>query len=427
MQAAQPARSTADVDVAKPAAGLGAIGPGLVFALSVIGAGDLVSNVAAGATYGYALIWALALALVFRFVWLNTSAKYVLVTGESLLQGYGRLSNTLVWVVFGALLMVRHLSNMYKVVLMGTAMSLLVPLPTPWSVPIWSMCLVALAGSMILWGGYNVIERGLKFLAVVMGAALVTAVVLARPQPLEVLKGALIPTLPGDQGIYTAVLLLTALIGTEAGSLTNVSYSYFLQKKGWSGVAALKRQRIDLLVSIGCIFTMGVLLQVAAASSLRPLGIIPQNTDDLVPIFSSTLGAAGRVIFSFGLVAVAFSGFIGGTTGYALIGSDICATRFKSVRRETIYRALVVFWVVSPLYVLFLTVRPVWLVLIVNSLFLVLIPVLALALLRLTNSRERMGVYANGWQTKAVMAVLIFVSLYLTCRSAGEWAARFLG
>lgn len=425
MQAAQFARSSEDLQQNPPATGIGTIGPGLVFALSVIGAGDLVSNVAAGAAYGYALIWALAVALVFRFVWLNTSAKYVLVTGESLLRGYGRLSMALVWVVFAALLMVRHLSNMYKVVLMGTAMHLLIPLPTRWSAPVWSVGLVAAAGAMILWGGYTAVERWLKFMAAAMGAALITVVVLSRPQPLEVVKGALIPTLPGDTGIYTAVLLLTALIGTEAGSLTNVSYSYFLQKKGWSGIRALKQQRFDLLISIACIFGMGVLLQTAAASSLRPLGIVPQSTNELVPVFSSTLGEAGRVIFSFGLVAVAFSGFIGGTTGYALIGSDICSTYLKSSpRRETMFRVLTIFWVVSPLYVLFVNVRPVWLVLTVNSLFVVLIPVLALALLRLTNNRERMGEHANGWGTRAVMSLLILVALYLTVRSGIEWFAR---
>jgi Mn2+/Fe2+ NRAMP family transporter len=57
----------------------------------------------------------------------------------------------------------------------------------------------------------------------------------------------------------------------------------------------------------------------------------------------------------------------------------------------------------------------------------VLIPVLAVALLRLTNSRETMGEHVNGWGTKLVMCVLILVSLYLTFRSAIEWFARLRG
>ncbi|MEE8162008.1 MAG: Mn2+/Fe2+ transporter, partial [Acidobacteriota bacterium] len=67
------------------------VGPGFVYVLTILGTGDLITNSAAGAGYGYALIWALGLTLVFRYVWVNTSAKYVLVTGESLMQGYARL------------------------------------------------------------------------------------------------------------------------------------------------------------------------------------------------------------------------------------------------------------------------------------------------------------------------------------------------
>ena len=66
------------------------IGPGFVYVLTVMGAGDIVSNVTAGASYGYHLIWALGMTLVFRFVWVNASAKYVLVTGENKFSGTGR-------------------------------------------------------------------------------------------------------------------------------------------------------------------------------------------------------------------------------------------------------------------------------------------------------------------------------------------------
>ena len=75
------------------------LGPGFVYALTVLGTGDLVSNSAAGAGYGYSLIWAVALTLVFRFAWINVSAKYVLVTGESLIQGYARLGRWVVWLI----------------------------------------------------------------------------------------------------------------------------------------------------------------------------------------------------------------------------------------------------------------------------------------------------------------------------------------
>ena len=66
---------------------MGSVGPGLVYVLAVLGAGDIVSNSTAGAGYRYSLIWVLGITMVFRFVWVNTSAKYVLVTGEKPADG----------------------------------------------------------------------------------------------------------------------------------------------------------------------------------------------------------------------------------------------------------------------------------------------------------------------------------------------------
>src|SRR5690606_6996638 len=42
-------------------------GPGIVLVLTWLGAGDLVDNAMAGAHYGYALMWGLALALLVRY------------------------------------------------------------------------------------------------------------------------------------------------------------------------------------------------------------------------------------------------------------------------------------------------------------------------------------------------------------------------
>ena len=282
-------------------------GPGLVFVLTVVGPADLVSNTTVGATFGCALIWVLALTVVCRFVWLNTSAKYVMVTGESLLGGFGRLGTGLVWVVLVALILVRHFSNLYKVVLIGSTVNFLAPLPTSFSSTIWSLLFTLLGFGMAFWGGYPLLERYFKVLIAMMGGGLVLAAVLSGPKPAEILQGALIPTLPGSQGLYSSILLLTALMGTGAGSLTNVTYSYYLHQKGWRDVSFLQRQRSDLILSACAIFAMRALTQVAAAGTLHPLGISPEGAEHLVQVFSQTLGRPGKLIFGFGLWAAAFA------------------------------------------------------------------------------------------------------------------------
>ena len=55
-----------------------ALGPGILVAMAWLSAGDLVSASVSGSTYGYALIWALVLALFARFFFVPAIGKYVL-------------------------------------------------------------------------------------------------------------------------------------------------------------------------------------------------------------------------------------------------------------------------------------------------------------------------------------------------------------
>jgi Mn2+/Fe2+ NRAMP family transporter len=411
------------------------LGPGLVYVLTVMGAGDIVSNSAAGADYQYALIWALGVTLIFRYIWVGASAKYVLVTGETLLQGYGRLGNWLIWIVLAALLVFRHFYNLYLIVLLGTTWDLLFHLPTNWSSAIWSVFFSGAGFVMMVWGGYPILEYFCKVLVAAKGISLIIAAVLSHPDPAGILKGAFVPTIPGSTGFYSSLLVLMALIGTEAGSMTNLTYPYFMFEKGWRDVSYIKQQRFDLGFGVACIFVMGALLQIAAAGTVHPLGVKLEGPEQLVQIFSQSLGLAGLLIFALGLWGAAFSTYVGATTGYALIMTDLCRryiprlkkpidgeSKRANTKNDPIYRWSIVFWSFSPLYILLVQARPVWLVLTVSSMVVVVIPALALPLLRLTNDRKLMGKYTNGWFTNIVLMMLIVVSLYFTYKNGlGVW------
>jgi Mn2+/Fe2+ NRAMP family transporter len=398
--------------------------------LSAIGPGDLVTNSAAGATYGYTLIWVLGISLVFRAAWLSVSAKYVLVTGESLIQGYARVGRWLVWTVFVAALLIGHLSNLYMIVFIGNAAHMLLPLPFSWSAALWSVFFVAVGFLLIFRGGYRGVERVCQGLVVVLGASLLGAALMSRPDPQAIVKGMLIPSLPFSDGLYSTILILTAIIGTEAGSLTNIIYAYFIYEKRWTKPVFLRRQRLDLVFSIACIFFMGALIQIAAAGTLNKLGIDFESVQDLGVIYAETQGNVGLIIFAVGFWALAFSSFVGLTMGKALIVEDIYY-RFISrnngktgtdySRKQSLaFRVTIAFYVFTPLWILFVDAQPVLLTLVVSSLLLVATPVLAYGLLRFTNDREIMGDYRNRWYTNAVLCLLILVAVFISYRNGLE-------
>jgi len=406
---------------------LASIGPGFVYVLTVMGAGDIVSNATAGASYGYHLIWALGMTLVFRFVWVNASAKYVLVTGETLLAGYGRVGSWVPWLFLIAIVPVRHLSNLYAILMIGSSADLLFPLPTQWSPAIWGILFTLIGFGMTCWGGYPVVENFCKALVGILGASLLTAAVMSNPDPARILSGTFIPSIPQAQGLYSAVLIVMALIGTEVGSVANMMYAYFVHEKGWRDVSYLKRQRLDLITGVVAMFIMGSLLQIAAAGIIHPLGINVENSGDLARIFSETQGTVGLIIFGLGLWGASFSTLVGGNTGGSLMFTDVCRTfipQFKNLdrskeeydaKKDPIYRWALFFWMFSPLYIVFTGVGPVWLVLMVNAVYVFLIPVLVLPLLVITNDKNLMGKYRNGWFTNSIMIMLVVVTIYFTC------------
>ena len=405
------------------------MGPGFVYILTVLGAGDLVTNSAAGAGYGYALIWTVAVGMMLRFVWVNVSAKYVLVTGETLIQGYARVGQWVVWLILISMIILVHFYNMYMILMSGNAIHVLFPLPTEWSSSIWSLFFALVAFVMAYWGGYQAIEFFCKILVGMMGGALILVAFLSHPDPAQIARGLFIPTIPGSQGLYEARFMLMALIGTMTGSIINLTYAYFIYEKGWRDISYLKTQRFDLIFGVSCMFVMGVLLQIAAAATGHPLGLELKDASDMVRIFSEVQGVIGMIVFSLGLWGAAFSTLIGTTVGCSLIIADL----FRFVTKKTeegkkgspqyqrVYRTCVIFWSFSPLYVLLTGVSPVWLTLAVSALVVLLIPVLTPVLMKITSDKSLMGEYRNSWLTNAIMVFLVLTALYVTYVNLAAW------
>ena len=69
---------------------LAMLGPGLAIAATGVGAGDMVAATAAGARYGYAVVWAAAVGALLKFVLNEGVARWQLATGTTLLEGWVR-------------------------------------------------------------------------------------------------------------------------------------------------------------------------------------------------------------------------------------------------------------------------------------------------------------------------------------------------
>ena len=90
-------------------------GPGIVIVLTWLGAGDVVDMGAAGANYGYALIWVFVVAILFRFLFVSLIVRYHLCNqhGEGVLDGLARLHPIYAPVLFFAAIVMGHVYGSY--------------------------------------------------------------------------------------------------------------------------------------------------------------------------------------------------------------------------------------------------------------------------------------------------------------------------
>jgi Mn2+/Fe2+ NRAMP family transporter len=406
-----------------------AFGPGLVHLLGTVGPNDLIFNSLVAANYGYSLLWALIPAYTLHFFIAEASSRYVLTTGESIVEGLARLGRPVMIVLAGAIVFRRHLNNLFPVPLMGQSLDMLVPLPVGHSALVWSLVSTAAAFALMASGGYAGVERRAKGLVVLLMASFVMVAVMARPAPSAIVAGLFAPTWPGAD----AVVLLMALAASSVGSINHLKYPAFVFEKGWRDLSVQRKQRVDLALSCLGQLSVSALIQIAVAAALQGGGAQIKTVQDLSRIFSSHLGEPGRIVFAIAMWATVFSTYVGSNTGYSLIVADVYERFLRKSRgagdsrdavRQRAYVLFLTFFCVSPLYVLFTSWEPFWIGILAGAIFFALAPLLMTGVLVISSNRDLMREQTSGWLSKAMIGLAIALSLALTYRSLTDLAMR---
>ena len=156
---------------------LRAVGPGILFAGAAIGVSHLVQSTRAGAGYGFDLLWAVLLVLLFKYPFFQFAHRYTVATGESLLEGYRRQG---VWAL--ALFMVVVVVSSFittAAVTVVTAGLLGALLGWELSLTMMSLILLVLIVAILVIGHYRVLDSLMKVMVLVLGVLTLVAVTVA--------------------------------------------------------------------------------------------------------------------------------------------------------------------------------------------------------------------------------------------------------
>src|SRR5829696_5556403 len=292
-----------------------ALGPGVLVAMAWLSAGDLVSASVSGSTYGYALMWALVLALFARYFFVSAIGKYVLCNNQgdnSILAGFGRLWRGLPALI-GVIAFI--LGFTYQTYIIKGAATALWHLfggigNEEWGIFIFAVLLVGVTTLMLIRGSqYKTLET---IACVSVGILLLTfliAVAIHGFDPIALLRG-LIFSVPADTGAFGAVLVLAAILGAVGGSAANLLYPYFMQDKGWDRPAYRKLQIFDLLTGILAMIFINLAVWIVAAEVLAGGGgLAIEDPEDLATMMGRGVGLIGPFLLWIGLFFITFDTF----------------------------------------------------------------------------------------------------------------------
>ena len=403
------------------------MGPGIIVALTWLGAGDLVDSAIAGGNYGYTLMWAMAIALFVRFIFVSIIAKYQLCNqhNESLISGLKRLHISIPIFIGIVALFFGHFYGSYMVKGVGESSVKLFGFGAAW---MWSIFWVTIAAIIVFKGILKRIEIIFYIFLILLSSSLIGIAIWTGPDPVSATKGIFMFDIPSKSGSFGALLVITSLIGAVGGSIANLLYPYFIQQKGWNSPKFRKIQIYDLAFGTIILVVINLSIWTIGAELLFPKNIIINNLDDLGLLLTIAIGKYGEPIFFIGVFAVLYSSVIGNAVGFGYLITDtvrvikseyVIKSKPLNVSHSKIYRLVVIWCLFSPL-IWSIPNMPsfITLTLVANTSAVIVLPILCGSIWYITSSKFYIGSkYKNGALEHLTLAILFILSIWGSCQA----------
>ena len=382
------------------------IGPGFIVAAAFIGPGTITTCTLAGASFGFSLLWVLVFATVSTVLLQEMSGRLGLVTGAGLAEVLADLAppwgRAVAWLTGGAVLagvIAFEAGN-----LSGAGIGLAAV--TGIDADLLSLVVAVLAGTLLYFGRYRLLERMLVACVAVMGLVFVVTAVMVGPHWRTLLSGLLVPTIPDG-----STLTVLALIGT-----TIVPYNLFLYastvRARWHSPDELGEVRRDLVLAVGIGGAISIAIVVTAASVIGGGEI--GSASDMARQLEPLLGPSARTAFGVGIALAGISSAITAPLAAAYILSGLLK-RAPDLRAPSA-RLVTTGCVLIGAGLVLTGIRPVQLILFAQAANGLILPVVAAAILLVLNDRVRLRGHANGWLGNALGSVVVAVCLFLALR-----------
>jgi Mn2+/Fe2+ NRAMP family transporter len=362
------------------------------------------------------VLWAVAAGVVLKWALCEGIARWQLATESTVLEGWAwHLGHWIRWVFLGYLLLFTMIVGGALISACGVAGSGFFPLGSPdVSKTIWGV-LHSIAGYLLVrYGSFRLFEKMMSVCIGVMFVTVLGTAYLMQPGWSAVAQG-FVPSIP-PQGTSW----LIAVIGGVGGTVTLLSYGYWIREEGRQGREGVRICRIDLAAAyvVTALFGFSVII-IGSRVKIEGQGSVLalQLADQL----AMTIGNWGRPLFLAGFWGAVFSSLLGVWQSIPYMFADFMELRSGSqprargnidLKETSAYRTYLLAIATLPILLLWTPVRQIQLIYgVVAAMFL---PLLALTLLIMNNRRRWVGSdFQTPWQINVILGSGLVLFAYV--------------
>ncbi len=394
------------------------LAPGILIAATGVGAGDLITASIAGSNVGVVIAWAAVIGGVLKWTLNEGLARWQLATDTTLLEGWNdRLGTPVRWVFITYLLVWSVFTGGALISACGIAGAGIFDfgLSAQSAKIVWGI-FHSLLGLTLVWiGGFALFEKLMSVCIGIMFGAVIATAIMIDPDWSAVAGGIVKPTFAKADTKF-----VLGVLGGVGGSVTLLSYGYWIREAGRKGMGGLRDSRLDL--AIGYIMTslFGVaMLIIGSRLELKPgsEGIALELAAQL----EGVMGTFGKWLFLFGFWGAVFSSLLGVWQSipymfadFMLIrsGADSKTRRDIDYTKTKAYRAFLIALAIVPILMMNLSLQKVQIYYAVMAAM--FMPFLASTLLIMNNRTQWVGKqFKNGILINTVLALTVLFFGYV--------------
>lgn len=378
------------------------IGPGLLVTVGFIDPGNWATNLAAGSTFGYALLWVVTFSSIMLIIIQHNVAHLGIVTGLCLSEATHRyLPKVLSRPILGSAMLASISTSLAEILGGAIALRMLFGLSIKAGAVIITLACIA----MLLSNTYSKIERWIILFVSIIGLSFLYELVLVDVHWSEALSGWVKPSFPEG-----SMLIIMSVLGAVVMPHNLFLHSEVIQSREWNleEESVIKKQLkyefYDTLLSMVIGWAINSAMIILAASTFFQEQIAVEELDQAQQLLVPLVGGQAGIIFAAALLLAGISSTI--TSGIA--GASIFAGFFDEAYHPGDLHSKMGFLLsfLPALGVIFLIDDP-FEGLILSQMFLsVQLPITVFTQVYLTSNRRVMGRFVNSRRTTVLLLVL---------------------